>query len=284
MRTDYTGVANHANAYGWWYIKNGKVDFSANTVAQNNYGWWYVTGGKVQFGYTGVGNYCNSYGWWYIKNGKVDFSTTTVAQNNYGWWYVKSGKVDFTFNGIASNSFGKWVIQNGKVNFGYNGTYTYNGTQYNVTNGKAATPYSSIGMDSTMYNTAQSRSSSTKWLVLIDTSNCKVGVFTGSKGNWTATKYFTCSTGKSSTPTIKGTFTIYDRGKSFGTNTYTCWYYSRFYNGYMLHSVLYQPGSQTSLNDGRLGMHISHGCVRLALENAKWIYDNVPMGTTVYSY
>ena len=39
---DYTGLA--ANAYGWWYIQNGKVDFNATGLTSNEYGWWYVEG------------------------------------------------------------------------------------------------------------------------------------------------------------------------------------------------------------------------------------------------
>ena len=31
-------------------------------------------------------------------------------------------------------------------------------------------------------------------------------------------------------------------------------------------------------------MNLSHGCVRLDIDNAKWIYDNVPGGTTIYTY
>ncbi len=95
VQTDYTGVSDFGNSSGWWYIKNGKVDFSANTVASNKYGWWYVVGGKVQFNYTGVANYSNSSGWWYIKNGKVDFSYTGKASNKYGTWKVVNGKVNF---------------------------------------------------------------------------------------------------------------------------------------------------------------------------------------------
>ena len=33
--------------------------------------------------------------------------------------------------------------------------------------------------------------------------------------------------------------------------------------------------------DDRLGEALSHGCIRLAPENAKWIYDNILDGTTV---
>ncbi len=96
MQTDYTGVANYSNANGWWYIKEGKVDFSANTVAQNKNGWWYVTGGKVQFGFTGLADYSNANGWWYIKNGKVDFTYNGLASNKNGWWYIAGGQVLFS--------------------------------------------------------------------------------------------------------------------------------------------------------------------------------------------
>lgn len=49
---------------------------------------------------------------------------------------------------------------------------------------------------------------------------------------------------------------------------------------YYYHSVLYD-GKGLYIKDGRLGVAISHGCVRLATENAEWIYDNVPEGSTI---
>ncbi|HCQ88771.1 MAG TPA: hypothetical protein DIU45_02140, partial [Clostridium sp.] len=48
----------------------------------------------------------------------------------------------------------------------------------------------------------------------------------------------------------------------------------------LFHSILYNLDG--SIRDGRLGMAISNGCVRLALENAKWIYDNIPEGTAIH--
>lgn len=138
--------------------------------------------------------------------------------------------------------------------------------------------------DSAMYKKAQSRSSSTKWLILVDCTKCRVGIFYGSKGNWDMKYYFACSPGKSSTPTVKGEFTVKSKGKSFGTSSYTCWYYTQFYGNYLFHSVLYYPGSMTNVKDGRLGQNLSHGCVRLSITNAKWIYDNIPVGTKVYIY
>lgn len=138
--------------------------------------------------------------------------------------------------------------------------------------------------DSAMYKKAQSRSSSTKWLILVDCTKCRVGIFYGSKGNWDMKYYFACSPGKSSTPTVKGEFTVKSKGKSFGTSSYTCWYYTQFYGNYLFHSVLYYPGSMTKVKDGRLGQNLSHGCVCLSISNAKWIYDNIPIGTKVYIY
>ena len=36
--------------------------------------------------------------------------------------------------------------------------------------------------------------------------------------------------------------------------------------------------------DSRLGMNISHGCIRLKIDHAKWIYDNIPYYTKVVTF
>lgn len=38
------------------------------------------------------------------------------------------------------------------------------------------------------------------------------------------------------------------------------------------------------ITDGRLGINASHGCVRLNINHAKWIYDHIPRGTKVVVY
>ncbi|MCC8151066.1 MAG: Ig-like domain-containing protein [Lachnospiraceae bacterium] len=147
VQQNFTGLADYSNENGWWYIKNGKVDFSANTVAKNKNGWYYVTGGKVQFDYTGFGS--NSNGCWYCESGKVTFKKNSVIQdtkgvigskgiwyyvvgskvqtsytgvadyaNANGWWYIKNGKVDFSANTVAKNKNGWWYVTGGKVQFG----------------------------------------------------------------------------------------------------------------------------------------------------------------------
>ena len=282
---------------GWWRIVNGKVDFNCNSVEKNNNGWWYIRGGKVDFGYTGVAK--NSKGWWRIVNGKVDFSCNSVEKNENGWWYIRGGKVDFGYTGVAKNTNGWWKIDNGKVNFGFNGigvnnngawyirggkvdfgysgNMKWNGTDCYIANGKVTMSGVSVQISSR----AAYATSDTNWLIVTDTSACKVAIFAGSQGNWSTVKYISCSPGKPSTPTVKGEFKVTGRGLSFGKATYDCWYYTQFYGDYLFHSVIYNKGSKTSIQDGRLGMQLSHGCVRLNINDAKWIYDNIPNGTKV---
>lgn len=130
---------------------------------------------------------------------------------------------------------------------------------------------------------AQAESSSTNWLVLVDTSRCKVGIFHGSKGNWALQRMMDCAPGKSSTPTKKGRFTVGSKGYYFDSGSARCFYFTQFSGNYLFHSVLYaQTSSPQRVTDATMGRPASHGCVRLQLSNAKWIYDNIPRGSKVY--
>ena len=64
-------------------------------------------------------------------------------------------------------------------------------------------------------------------------------------------------------------------GSGFSYITYT-----QFCGNYLFHSVTYYQNT-FNIMDGRFGMNLSHGCVRLQIDNAKWIYDNIPSGTKV---
>ncbi len=127
---------------------------------------------------------------------------------------------------------------------------------------------------------ANEYSSVTGWLILVDTWSNHVVIFSGMKGAWVVEQYWQCTSGAPSSPTVKGQFVIGSRGLSFG-HGYTCWYWTQFYGNYLFHSVKYNPGSMTSIQDGRLGVNASAGCVRLEISNAKWIYDYIPSGTKV---
>ena len=121
--------------------------------------------------------------------------------------------------------------------------------------------------------------SPTQWLIAIDTGNCLFGVYQGSKGNWTNKYMWGCSPGKPSTPTVKGTFHVGSRGYVFGSG-FSCYYWTQITGDYLMHSPLYYPGTRVWM-EGTMGVQASHGCVRLEIQNAKWIYDTIPSGTTI---
>ena len=136
-----------------------------------------------------------------------------------------------------------------------------------------------------MFSRAQSFYSATDWLILTNVTTHIVGVFHWNGSYWDLYKEFLSSTGAPWSPTVEGEFIVQAKILYFGTYDYRCWYATQFYGDYLFHSVLYNVADGPyTVQDGRLGMAISHGCVRMNLEDAKWIYDNIPSGTKVYVY
>jgi len=112
-----------------------------------------------------------------------------------------------------------------------------------------------------------------------------------SNGNYTnLVRTMKCSTGKDETPTPTGTFqnSTGPGARWHYFKKYTCWAQYAYYieGDIMFHSVLYNekngPVTQSSVNN--LGRKASHGCVRLSVEDAKWIYNNCPMNTKIIVY
>lgn len=100
-------------------------------------------------------------------------------------------------------------------------------------------------------------------------------------------KAMICSTGLyNATPC--GTFHLSTKylwrelyGKVYGQ------YATRITGGVLFHSVPYYKKSKSALcteKYNKLGQQASMGCVRLTVEDAKWIADNCPSGTTVEIY
>ncbi len=109
---------------------------------------------------------------------------------------------------------------------------------------------------------------------------------------WTGSDYsqlyrkMICSTGTTVNPTPLGTYQAGGRagGEWYYFKKYNCYakWATRIVGGILFHSVTYSSGK--SLNYGsvyNLGHRASHGCVRLKVEDAKWVYDHCPAGTTV---
>lgn len=125
--------------------------------------------------------------------------------------------------------------------------------------------------------------SPTEYYIWVNTKATKVYIFKGFNGSWKLIKNMLCTVGKPSTPTIKGTFRVGSKGGSFivkDNPKLMCKYYTQISGNYLFHTVLlYRNGS---IANGSLGAKISHGCIRLSITNAKYIYSNIPRGTTIY--
>lgn len=100
-------------------------------------------------------------------------------------------------------------------------------------------------------------------------------------------KAMVCSTGLyNATP--RGTYQISTkyRWRELYGNVYGQ-YATRIHGGVLFHSVPYYKKSENALcteKYNKLGQQASMGCVRLTVEDAKWIAENCPEGTTVEIY
>jgi len=123
--------------------------------------------------------------------------------------------------------------------------------------------------------------SRTKFLVIVDISRQLTHVFKGAKNKWAHLTSITVSTGKNESPTIRGEFTLIDRG---------LWFYSerlgsggkfwvRFDGPYLFHSVAMDKSG--AIIDDTLGKKSSNGCIRMSVPDAEWFYKNIPDKTKV---
>ncbi len=101
-------------------------------------------------------------------------------------------------------------------------------------------------------------------------------------------KAMVCSCGREGNDTPEGTFQTYAyyEWRKMVDNTYGR-YAVRFNGKILFHSVPYIEESPDTLEweeYNKLGESASLGCVRLSVEDAKWIYDNCKPGTVVIVY
>lgn len=124
-------------------------------------------------------------------------------------------------------------------------------------------------------------SSPTNYLMWVNTKNQHTYVFSGEKNKWSLIKDMECTVGNDSTPTIKGTFYVDEKGLYFKVHeNVRCKYLTQFCGNYLFHSV--PLDNKDNILDSRLGVKVSQGCVRLSIENAKWVQDNMEFATTVF--
>lgn len=248
----YADSTDGSPCAGWKNV-NGKWYFFDETAGYARSGWLYKDGSWF---YLDPSTYAMKTGWVAVNGSWYYLNSSGYMQT--GWLYL--GATWYWRDASGAMATG-WRVVDGSWNFF-------------MANGAWVSDY----MDAK----AQSYSSNTNWLILVDTSRCVTSIYTGSWNNWSLNRRYVCSTGKASTPTVIGEYQVYGKGYSFG-HGYTCYYYTQFYGDYLFHSSPYYVNSNRVM-DPTMGVPSSAGCVRLEIQNAKWIYDNIPYGTKVVTY
>ena len=116
------------------------------------------------------------------------------------------------------------------------------------------------------------------------TSQFHVGAWTG-EAYTKLVKTMKCSTGTVANPTPTGTYQSGGRASDewYFFKQYNCYakWATRIVGGILFHSITYNTSFRKTGNEKNLGQRASHGCVRLTVDDAKWIWDNCPLGTTI---
>lgn len=125
-------------------------------------------------------------------------------------------------------------------------------------------------------------SSKTPYLVYLNLDKQITYIYSGSNNNWNLIKEFNSSTGIEGKETPKGIFSVTDRGDWFFSEEFQqgAKYWVQFMGDYLFHSLPFDE-TQENILDYTLGKPASHGCIRLAVEDAKWLYDNIDDGTKI---
>ena len=276
---------NHGEALvGWQVIAGNEYYFWSDGEMAT--GWHYIYDSWYYFDKeTGI----RSSGWVKFNNDWVYLRPEDGTRQTY-WRYIDG---EWYYFGRDAKMHTGWNRIDGSDCYFYKENDPYGGPAgaqahdvwiddvWLQSDGTAWTAFSAYDL---MIENAQYRSSPTQYLIMIDTTNCVFGVFEGSKNNWNMLYYWYCAPGTASTPTVLGEYSIEDKGYYFYSGSAKCLYWCAFYQGlYCIHSTLYYSDGVTPM-DSRTGIPLSHGCVRLQVDNAYWVWENCPIGTTVVTY
>lgn len=97
-------------------------------------------------------------------------------------------------------------------------------------------------------------------------------------------KEMICSGGAEQFPTPLGEFKTSQKIEYSWIDRFNmgAYYWIRFYKKYLFHSVPFDENKEMIMEEyEKLGSPASHGCIRLKLDEAKWLYEKLPLGVTV---
>jgi len=100
-------------------------------------------------------------------------------------------------------------------------------------------------------------------------------------------KEFICSGGTPGDDTPLGEFTTIEKIEYSWIDRYNvgAYYWVRFFGNYLIHSVPFDENGEMIVEEfEKLGQPASHGCIRLRIDEAKWLYETLPLGVKVLIY
>lgn len=224
------------------------------------------------------------FGAWSDKNGQDDVVWYSANKNGDGSWqaviesknHKDSG--NFSVHAYAGSYLNSTTFFFPASEFAKNGWFYENGYKLYYVNDVLQKDVSSIIGPQSQY------------MAKINRTTCTVTMYAkdGANGYIIPVKVFACSVGLPQTPTPTGTYSTSQKyrwhelmGPSYGQ------YCTRIVGGILFHSVAgynYTSYNLPASEYNKLGQPASHGCVRLNVRDAKWIYDNCRLGMTVTIY
>ena len=275
----------------WYYLNPGNGDMVGAGWHLINNKWYYFDGSGAMYSNRWIGNY-------YVGGNGEMLTNTWVGS----YWVGADGKWIPNYNPDANANWVKsgntWYYQRpdgSKLTNSWkriNGSWYYFGADGAMTTGwKYVDGYKFyFGTDGKMVQDVDKLiGKQSSYRITVNRVKCQVTVYAANEtGNYCIpVKTFTCSVGKAETPTHAGTYATLKKqnpvelmGPSWGKygtqiNNYGDWFHS---------VACSNPDPTYALAAGNynmLGQPASHGCVRLCVRDAKWIYDNCGLYTRV---
>ena len=269
--------------------KIGTAFYAFNSKGYLQKGWTTINGkntyyGSTQFGPKGYGILIKGY----VRIGNDYYYLKPAMQKGF----VKIGKKLYYFStetGKQQRDKGWFTVNNKMYYVQADGSIATNTTVDGYKVGATGAVSDITGMD----KKAQGYSSSTRYLILVNKKQHLINIYKGSKGSWTAVRRnIPCTIGKSSTPSPSGKFTLnHKSSRAYGYKDFngsTVFYATRISAGNYFHSILYRKGSRNpataKVKDGSLGKSKSNSCIRMPLQDAKYIHQVTPTGSRVVVY
>lgn len=122
--------------------------------------------------------------------------------------------------------------------------------------------------------------SDTDYLIWISKKNYEVNVFKKIGGVWQFIDVFPCAIGTDATPTCVGTYKYYEKIDRWLYPDFYVAPVMRFNRGYAIHSTLIKYDGTD--HNPRVRRKLSHGCVRVRRDDMNWLFENIPMYTTIH--